>query len=135
MDVVHSINPDAIVMVSGVDFGYDLREALNNPVKRSNVIYETHPYPWKGECWKAVVRKLSKCYPVFVGEWGYSPQLSLGYNADNYGKPLVNFCKELNIGWTAWVWHNEWQPPMLNSFDDYSTTDFGSFVKEVLNQK
>jgi len=132
-DEIHSIDPSATVMVSGVDFGYDLSGVLNNPVNRPNVIYETHPYPWKGEDWKDVVRELSKSYPVFVGEWGYSPQLSPGYNADNYGKPLVNLCKELNIGWTAWVWHDEWQPPMLNSLDDYSTTDFGDVVKWALN--
>ncbi|MDP6776194.1 MAG: cellulase family glycosylhydrolase, partial [Candidatus Latescibacteria bacterium] len=102
VDTIHSAAPDALVMVSGTDFGYDLNGVLDNPVDRPNVVYETHPYPWKGEAWKTFVPALSRRHPVFLGEWGYGPTESPGFGRLNYGEPLVALCRGLGIGWTAW---------------------------------
>ena len=132
VDAVHGAAPDALVTVSGTDFGYDLRGVLSDPVRRPNVVYETHPYPWKGEAWKTFVPELSLRHPVFLGEWGYGPVESPGFDRSNYGEPLVAICRGLEIGWTAWIWHNRWTPPMLTSLRDYRTTDFGAFVRDVL---
>ncbi len=133
VDAVHSANPSALVMVSGVDWGYDLSGAISNPVKRPNVVYEIHPYPWKGITWKYILRQVHAHYPVFVGEWGFDTEMSSSYEEENYGKPLVNFCAEEGIGWTAWVWHDTWQPSMLASFNGYSPTPYGTFVKQSLS--
>ena len=132
VDAVHAEAPDALVTVSGTDFGYDLRGVLDDPVRRPNVVYETHPYPWKGEAWKTVVPELSLRHPVLLGEWGYGPVESPGFDRANYGEPLVALCQDLGIGWTAWIWHNRWTPAMLTSLRDYRTTDFGAFVREAL---
>ncbi len=132
VDAVHREAPGALVTVSGTDFGYDLRDVLDNPVNRPNVVYETHPYPWKGGAWLTFVPELSRHHPVFLGEWGFGPVVSPGIGRSNYGEPLVALCRDLGIGWTAWVWHDEWTPSMLSSLRDYRTTDFGTFVREVL---
>jgi len=130
--VIHSIAPNAIVLVSGTDWGYDLSEVIENPVNRDNIAYEFHPYPWKGEDWKDFIPPLSQKYPVLVGEWGFGPDLSPDYNTMNYGRPLVNLCKELDIGWIAWIWHDEWKPSILTSLETYDVTEFGALVKESL---
>ncbi len=132
VDAVHAVAPDAVVMVSGTDFGYDLRGLSDNPVDRPNVVYETHPYPWKGEAWKSFVRDLSDRFPVFLGEWGYGSLESPGFGADNYAAPLVDLCEDLGIGWTAWIWDDEWTPSMLSSRPGYRTTGFGAFVRDAL---
>ncbi len=134
VDVIHSINPTALIVVPGVDWGYDLSSVLDNPVNRSNVVYEIHPYPLKDDSWKNVVRTVSEKYPVFIGEWGFPEEYGglLYGTRDDYGEPLVNIAKELNIGWTAWIWHHEWTPSILTSIETYDVTDFGALVKDSL---
>lgn len=132
VDAVHAAAPEAVVLVFGTDFGYDLSGAVADPVDRPNVVYETHPYPWKGEAWKTFVPVLSHKVPVFLGEWGYGPTESPGYDRTNYGEPLVSLCRELGLGWTAWIWHDEWTPSMLTSFRTYGTTEYGAFVRQAL---
>ena len=131
MDVVHAVHPEAVVFVSGVDWGYDLRGAIKDPVRRNNVIYETHPYPGKGEGWKTVLDELGKTSPVFLGEWGFDPdttERNLRANAEGYGLNLVRYARERNIGWTAWHWvaRREFGPVdplvMLASWDSYTHT-------------
>ena len=133
VDVIHAVEPRALVLVSGIDWGYDLAGALDDPVERPNVVYETHPYPWKGEAWKGVLFNLDKTEAVFLGEWGYGHTDDPGKTRQEYARPLVDFCETRNIGWTAWIWHDEWTPSMLTSFRTFDTTDFGEFVKRVLN--
>ena len=133
VDVIHAVEPRALVLVSGIDWGYDLAGALDDPVERPNVVYETHPYPWKGEAWKGVLFNLDKTEAVFLGEWGYGHTDDPGKTRQEYARPLVDFCETRNIGWTAWIWHDEWTPSMLTSFRTFDTTDFGEFVKLVLN--
>lgn len=133
VDVIHGVDPRALVLVSGVDWGYDLSGALDNPVDRPNVVYETHPYPWKGEAWKSVLSDLDKTEAVFLGEWGYGHSEDPVRTREDYGQPLIDFCQTRGIGWTAWIWHDEWTPSMLTSFRTFDTTDFGDFVKFALN--
>ena len=141
VDTVHAINPEAVVFVSGVDWGYDLRGAIDDPVRRDNIIYETHPYPGKGEGWKAVLDELRKTTPVFLGEWGYGPNATdpnIRATAENYGLPLVRYARERNIGWTAWHWvaHRGFGPSdplvMILSWESYTPTEFGRLVKNSL---
>ena len=138
VDVIHAVNPGAIVFVSGIDWGYDLSGAIADPVLRENVVYETHPYPGKGEDWKITLDELRKRSPVFIGEWGFepgSPNPNLNATTENYGLPLVQYAKERDIGWTAWVWNPYWEPSMLVSWWDYTPTEFGLLVKNSLAQE
>ena len=63
VDVIYAVHPEAVVFVSGVDWGYDLRGAINDPVNRNNIIYESHPYPGKGNGWKTILDELMKTNP------------------------------------------------------------------------
>lgn len=128
VDVVHKVDKRALVTVSGTDWGYDLSGLLYRPLNRSNVIYETHPYPWKGESWKNIVEQLSPYYPLILGEWGFE-----GNQTDSYGLPLLNFCRKYEIGRLAWIWHHDWTPAIFNSSSE-NLTDFGKLVKEDLKR-
>jgi hypothetical protein len=141
VDVIHAVDRRALVTVSGVNWGYDLSDVLWNPVNRDNVVYETHPYPPKGESWKSVVRTLSSKYPVLIGEWGFPQGASEIGTTENYGEPLIDLANELGLGWTAWVWHYSWTPNMLihtkeikpyNITKGYKTSEFGSLVFQSL---
>jgi|GEM_PF-873820 len=71
IDAVRAVHPQAVVTVSGLNWGYDLSGALKAPIARSNVIYESHPYPWKGDEWLRVLSTLAERHPVLLGEWGF----------------------------------------------------------------
>ena len=138
VDAVRDVDSTAIAIVPGVNWGYDLSGALANPVRRPDIVYETHPYPDKGTEWQSVARQLRKEHPVFVGEWGFTEQHTDSVTTDStellrYGEELTAVSEELNIGWTAWIWHSEWRPPMLRSFRRYEPTRYGQFVKDKLS--
>ncbi len=130
VDTVRDQHPEALILVSGVDFASELDGALSDPVRRDGIVYEIHPYPWVGESWKKVVARLSMTSPVFLGEWGFGA----GHPASmrNYGEELVGFCEELGLGWTAWIWDHAWTPSMFTSFRRTRLTPFGALVKRAL---
>ena len=138
VDTVQNVNPDAVVFVSGVDWGYDLKGAINDPVRRDNIIYETHPYPGKGQGWKGVLDQLRKTSPVFLGERGFSPAAedrNIRGTSRDYGLPLLRYAKERNIGWTAWQWRTEYfELGILESWEGYKPTEWGRFIKEGLSE-
>lgn len=134
VDTIQARAPEALVLVSGTDWGYELSGALTDPVVRHNVIYSMHAYPGKGNGWMDVVRRLKETVPVMIGEWGYregSCNPNLDATADGYALPLLAFAAEMNIGWLTWVWHPFWEPPLLASWD-YQPTEFGTVVMGAL---
>ena len=130
VDAVHAINPDALVTVSGVNFASDLSGVIADPVERANVVYEIHPYPWVGERWKSVIDELSQTHPVIVGEWGFGD----GHPAtvQGYAAPLVDYCDQRGLGWTAWVWDYQWTPRMFQTRGQEELTEFGLVVRDAL---
>lgn len=130
IDVVQAIDPKAVLMVSGTNWGYDLSGAVHSPIQRKNIIYESHPYPWKGNHWKTFLGELSQQYPVFLGEWGFDKKTSSYATIQNYGQPLLDFCDRLKIGWTTWIYDDEWTPAMLDRQGGF--TEFGKLVQKHL---
>lgn len=134
VDVVRSHNPRALILVSGVDWAYDLREVEQNPVGRQNIVYEAHVYPMATGSgpWNEYFGYLADYYPVFAGEWGFQPgDPGLNATTESYGKPLLTYMAQKNISWTAFCWSAYWTPVMLDS--RYVPTEFGQLVKETLN--
>lgn len=139
IDVIRKENSQALILVSGTEWGYDLSLVLDNPIKRENIIYETHVYPGKGksyEVWERYFGYLSNKYPVFVGEWGFqrnSEDKNLDGTIEDFGQPFLDYLEQKQFSWTAWVWSKDWKPPMLINWN-YQTTEFGEFVKEALEK-
>jgi endoglucanase len=120
IDVIRSTHPDALIFVSGTNWGYDLR---GMPLERANLVYSTHVYRNKGSNWAEAFGDLAAIAPVFAGEWG-------GHEEDlNWGLSLANYFGALGIGWTAWSWSNE--PYLVKRF---TPTEFGDIVLEQLRR-
>jgi aryl-phospho-beta-D-glucosidase BglC (GH1 family) len=116
---IRDVNPDALVFVSGTNWGYDLR---GMPLDSPHVVYSTHVYPAKGRDWPSAFGDLAATLPVFAAEWG-------GGDDDlRWGRKLVRYFDRLQIGWTAWSWHNA---PLL--VQRYAPTPFGKLVREGLS--
>ena len=118
IDVIRSANPDAVVFVSGINWGYDLR---GMPLDRPNLVYSTHVYRNKDITWADAFGKLAAHVPVFAAEWG-------GQEEDQeWGRSLADYFDQLGMGWTAWSWSNE---PFLVA--GYVPTQFGEVVRTRL---
>jgi len=132
VDVIHEIDPRALVTVSGVDFASNLSGIAADPVRRPNVVYEIHPYPWVSDDWKDVVDQLLESYPVFVGEWAFGDEHPA--TDSGYAQPLIDFCRDRGLGWTAWIWDHEWTPRMFQDRYQTELTEFGFTVRSALTE-
>jgi aryl-phospho-beta-D-glucosidase BglC (GH1 family) len=115
VNVIRTEHPDALIFVSGTNWGYDLR---GFPLPIPNLVYSTHIYRNKGFAWDTSFGFLTGTVPVFAGEWG-------GVAEDlDWGRRLVKYLREREMGWTAWSWADK--PQLVTR---YQTTPFGALVR------
>jgi hypothetical protein len=116
---IRAEHPTALVFVSGVNWGYDLRGFPMSDTP--NLVYSTHVYRNKGETraeWREAFGRLAQTQPVFAGEWG-------GESADvGWGRRLAAYFQELGMGWAAWSWADN---PLLVA--RYTPLRFGELVR------
>ena len=79
IDVVRKNDPEAICLVSGLSWARDISFVGSNPVKRENVGYSVHPYPYESQLvtmknLRAVSSLAGKQF-VFATEVGYDIEL------------------------------------------------------------
>jgi endoglucanase len=120
---IRAENADSLVFIPGINWAYDLR---GMPMNLANIVYSSHAYSHKGMEWPEAFGDLSQTVPVFVGEFGGDDT-----PADlDFGRRLVDYMRQLEIGWTAWSWYND---PLLVS--RYAATQFGAIVRQQLAAK
>jgi hypothetical protein len=131
---------DNLVIVGGIDYGKDLSWVLESSIADQNTAYASHIYPSHMSApWQSYFGKVSEKYPVIVTEWGFmdkSTDASSAYlvgSADNYGKPLLNYLYQHQMGWIACWYDDAWLPPMFQEGmkDD---TEYGKFVRAALQE-
>ncbi len=69
-----------------------------------------------------------------VTEWGFdtNPGAQHYGTADSFGRKFVDqFLNDRSLGFTAWCWHADWTPALLE-FDWTTPTPYGAFVIEML---
>ncbi len=118
IEAIRDEHPQALIFVSGLDWGYDLREV---PLDTDGVVYSTHPYPWKKLAWSKAFGRLAEDLPVFAAEWGGREDHLL------WGDDLAQYFRELGIGWTAWSWADD--PHLMLGNEP---TAFGELVRREL---
>ncbi|MBS1824542.1 MAG: cellulase family glycosylhydrolase [Acidobacteria bacterium] len=120
-DTIRSVHINALVFVSGMDWGYDLRGVH---VEAPDIVYSTHVYPEKQAKWKDAFGRMAAVRPVFAGEWG-------GWDQHvDWGRELARYFDRLGMGWTAWSWVDQ---PHLQQGG--VATPFGEVVKGELGMK
>lgn len=130
IQAVTSVNPAALLFVSGVSWAFDL---TGYPIPDElQVVYSAHVYPWNGDNASiraaAFGRLAQQGVAVFAAEWG-------GADTDvAWGTDLADYFDELHIGWTAWSWNN--YPFLVESppAPPYTPMAFGALVRERLRQ-
>jgi aryl-phospho-beta-D-glucosidase BglC (GH1 family) len=117
---IRGAHPDALIFVSGVNWGYDLTGFPLPGVE--DVVYSTHVYRNKGRRWDESFGRLAATHPVFAGEWGGGP------DDVAWGEKLAAYLAERGIGWTAWSWSDD--PRLVDA--DLVPSAFGRVVRKAL---
>jgi hypothetical protein len=115
---VRSADADRLLLVSGLDWAFDLR-GVDLPDEQC--VYSTHVYPWKSHDWWTHFAFRAEDAPVFVAEWGGEAQHTA------WGRRMAAYLKQLNLCWTAWSWR-DWPHLQRNGLP----TEFGEVVWKAL---
>ena len=93
-----------LVLVAGLNWGYDLSQINSFPITGSNIVYDTHPYPYGGkntpQLWDADFGFLTSTAPVMSSESGE-------YDCGNSFMSMASsYFDAHSMGWIAWSWYD-----------------------------
>jgi endoglucanase len=143
INTILTINPEAIPLVAGFDWAYDLTPVAIDPINISGIGYVSHPYPQKrNQPWEPQWEKdfgfVADKYPVFATEFGFASAEEKGvhipvYGDEDYGKRIVEYFDRKGISWMVWVFDPDWAPMMIKDWN-YEPTRQGKFFKLALQK-
>ncbi len=147
VDAVRATGAKNIVIVAGLDWGYDLWGVVNgyaiDDPTGNGVMYSTHVYPWKSN-WQTKFLQVAEKHPLFLGEVGcpgrwedfsFIPESQrkekLGPGA-TWPMDMIGTIQKHRLNWTAFSFHPRCGPPVIKDWD-YNPTDYwGVYVKDAL---
>jgi endoglucanase len=101
VNAVRGTGATNLVIVGGTNWSYDLSQLGAYPITGSNLMYDTHPYPYPGKMpaqWDASFGNVSATVPVISDESGeYDCQTS-------FESQLLSYFDAHNISWMGWAW-------------------------------
>ncbi len=121
VDAIRGTGANNLVIVGGMQWGYDLSQLNTYKLSGTNVVYDTHPYyPYNDKLpntWDNAFGIPSKTYPVISAESGE-------YDCDStYESQLLSYFDAHQIGWVGFSWSlrgNTCSYPLL--ITDYNGT-------------
>ena len=162
--IIRNANGQAIPMVAGFDWAYDLTPLRLKPIAAEGIGYTIHPYAnkrpknpsWEA-AWEADFGFAAAKYPLMATEFGGfaapvvpgappPPAPAAGRGGfgggggdAEYGPRLINYLEKKNISWTVWCFDVEWGPTLISDWN-YTLNSSGLFAKaamagQIQNQK
>lgn len=141
--IIRANGAEAIPLVAGFNWAYDLSEVAENPIAAEGIAYVSHPYPQKREKpweekWTADWGYVAEKYPLILTEVGFSGPEEKGAHVpvisdESYGEAITRYCNERGISYVVWVFDPQWAPSLFSDWN-YTPTRHGKFFKEVLQR-
>lgn len=139
---IYAVNPYAIPLVGGMDWAYDLRDVLADPISLPGVGYTCHPYPekipqaeWEAG-WTRDFGLVKTRFPLFATEFGYMPweggHLPTRGTAE-FGRRILTYFEERGISWAVWCFDPNWEPPLLADWT-FAPTEAGKLFHDALQR-
>ena len=148
--IIRAHNPQAIPLVAGFDWAYDLTPLLLSPIAAEGIGYTTHPYankrsqPWEQK-WEEDFGFAAAKYPVIATEFGGFARPAAadgqppaeesggkgGRNNAAYGPAIIKYLEGKGISWTVWCFDPEWGPALLRNWN-YDLTASGEFARAAM---
>jgi aryl-phospho-beta-D-glucosidase BglC (GH1 family) len=135
--MIRSFDREAIPLVAGLDWAYDLTPLRDDPVRAENIAYVTHPYPHKRNApwepkWEEDFGFAAGWFPIIATEIGFTAGKEGLADNGPYGNAILDYLEGKGISWVAWVYDPEWGPAMLKSWDTYALTENGEFFVKAM---
>ena len=141
ISIIRAHDADAIALVAGFDYAYDLGPIAKAPIDRPGVAYVSHPYPMKAKApfepsWDQAFGFATKKYPLMATEIGYmaagdpgahSPAIDDG----SYGKRITDYLGAKGASWVAWCFDPDWAPQLIKDWD-FTPTTAGATFRDVM---
>lgn len=148
IDLIRLYNKDAIPLVAGYNWAYDLTPIADAPVRRENIAYAIHPYPQKARpqdptkanyfaMWEKTWGYVADKYPLIATELGWAKETDYGAhvpvinNDGTYGPNIVEYMKKKGVSYTVWVFDAEWSPVMIKDWN-FTPSEQGEFFKKEM---
>ena len=132
-DAVHGTGATNLVLVGGMNWGYDLSQVATYPITGINVVYDTHPYPYNGKQppdWDAAFGNISNTYAVLSAENG---EYDCG---TSYMSQLLSYFDAHMIGWMGWSWVSVGStckyPQLITDYSGMPSAKMGIFIYQYL---
>lgn len=141
VDAVRGSGAKNLVIVGGLDWGYDLSGVLTGHALDdrggNGIVYSSHVYPWKDR-WRERFLNVAAIYPVFIGECG-APGKRLHFipperheDAATWVPDFLAVVQKHKLHWTAWSFHPSASPCMLKDWTYEPTPHWGALAKQAL---
>jgi endoglucanase len=134
--IIRAYNPQALVLVAGFDWAYDLTPIREAPINAVNIGYVTHPYsnkrsqPWDPK-WEEDFGFAAATYPVVATEFGGAQAAPAGATQAAYGPSIIKYLESKGISWLVWCFDPEWGPTLIKDWQ-YTLTPSGEFAKKIM---
>jgi hypothetical protein len=133
VDAVRSTGAANLVLIGGMNWGYDLSQIATYPITGTNVVYDTHPYPYTEKQpanWDASFGNISNTYAVISAESG---EYDCG---TSYMSQLLSYFDAHKIGWIGWSWVSAGSickyPQLITDYSGMPSAHLGIFIYQHL---
>jgi endoglucanase len=141
ISIIRAHDADAIALVAGFDYAYDLGPIAKQPIERPGIAYVSHPYPMKAKApfepaWDTAFGFATKTYPLMATEIGYMAAGDRGAHSPaiddgSYGKRITDYLATKGASWVAWCFDPDWAPPLIKDWD-FTPTPAGATFRDVM---
>ncbi len=101
VNTIRHTGANNLALAAGTNWGYDLSQIPTYHLDGTNIVYDTHPYPYTGKLaanWDNSFGNLSATYPVMSAESGEYDCKSA------YVASLLDYFDAHDISWVTWSW-------------------------------
>ena len=133
VNAVRDTGATNLVIVAGMDWGFDLSKIAQYAIQGTNVVYDTHPYPYAEKqpgSWNAAFGTISKTYPVISAESG---EYDCG---TGFMSQLLAYFDAHQISWVGWAWVMQGSqcgyPLLIRDYRGTPTVGMGQLIYQHL---
>lgn len=131
---IRNTGANNIILVGGMNWGFDLSQIATYHITGSNIVYDTHPYPYADKVsttWDAAFGHISATYPVISAESG---EYDCG---SSYESQLLPYFDAHQIGWVAWSWVSKGAvcnyPQLVTDYNGTPSANTGQYIYQYLH--